>query len=68
MHQLKFQVGDSWRMDETYIKVAGKDRICIERLIRMGTLLISFYPSADRRCLLRNSSIKLLETMGILGL
>jgi putative transposase len=25
MHKRKFQVGDSWRMDETYIKVGGKD-------------------------------------------
>ena len=24
MHKRKFQVGDSWRMDETYIKVKGK--------------------------------------------
>ena len=26
MHKRKYQVGDSWRMDETYIKVGGKDR------------------------------------------
>jgi putative transposase len=25
MHKRKHQVGDSWRMDETYIKVGGKD-------------------------------------------
>jgi putative transposase len=25
MHKRNFQVGDSWRMDETYIKVGGKD-------------------------------------------
>ena len=26
MHRRKFKVGDSWRMDETYIKVGSKDR------------------------------------------
>jgi putative transposase len=26
MHKRKYQVSDSWRMDETYIKVGGKDR------------------------------------------
>ena len=26
MHRRKRQVSDSWRMDETYIKVGGKDR------------------------------------------
>lgn len=26
MHRRKFKVGDSWRMDETYIKVGGQDR------------------------------------------
>ena len=26
MQKRKFRVGDSWRMDEAYIKVGGKDR------------------------------------------
>jgi len=26
MHRRKYRVGDSWRMDETYVKVGGKDR------------------------------------------
>ena len=25
MHRRKHRVGDSWRMDETYVKVGGKD-------------------------------------------
>ena len=27
MHKRKFQVGSSWKMDETYIKAGGKDRL-----------------------------------------
>ena len=26
MHRRKYRVGDSWRIDETYVKVGGKDR------------------------------------------
>jgi putative transposase len=35
MHKRKYQVGGSWRMDETYIKVGGKIGFFIEQLTRM---------------------------------
>lgn len=36
MHKRKFKVGDSWRMDETYIKVGGKDRYLYRALDKDG--------------------------------
>ena len=36
MHRRKFQVGDSWRMDETYIKVGGKDRFLYRAVDKDG--------------------------------
>ena len=36
MHKRKFQVGDSWRMDETYIKVGGKDRYLYRAVDKEG--------------------------------
>ena len=36
MHRRKFQVGDSWRMDETYIKVGGEDRYLYRAVDKNG--------------------------------
>ena len=36
MHRRKFRVGDSWRMDETYIKVGGKDRYLYRAIDKEG--------------------------------
>lgn len=36
MHRRKFKVGDSWRMDETYIKVGGKDRFLYRAIDKEG--------------------------------
>jgi putative transposase len=36
MHKRKYQVGDSWRMDDTYIKVGGKDRFLYRALDKEG--------------------------------
>jgi putative transposase len=36
MHKRKYQVGDSWRMDETYIKVGGKDRFLYRAVDKEG--------------------------------
>ncbi|MDF1699334.1 MAG: IS6 family transposase [Saprospiraceae bacterium] len=36
MHKRKFSVGDSWRMDETYIKVGGKDRFLYRAIDKEG--------------------------------
>ena len=36
MHKRKKQVCDSWRMDETYIKVAGKDRYLYRAVDKQG--------------------------------
>lgn len=36
MHKRKFQVGDSRRMDETYIKVGGKDRFLYRAVDKEG--------------------------------
>ena len=36
MHRRKFKVGGSWRMDETYIKVGGKDRFLYRALDKEG--------------------------------
>jgi len=36
MHRRKFKVGDSWRMDETYIKVGGKDRFLYRAVDKNG--------------------------------
>jgi putative transposase len=36
MHKRKFQVGESWRMNETYIKVAGKDRYLYRAVDKNG--------------------------------
>ena len=36
MHRRKFQVGDSWRMDETYIKVGGEDRFLYRAVDKEG--------------------------------
>jgi putative transposase len=36
MHKRKFQVGDSWRMDETYIKVGGKDMFLYRAVDKEG--------------------------------
>ena len=36
MHKRKHQVGDSWRMDETYIKVGGVDRFLYRAVDKMG--------------------------------
>jgi len=36
MYKRKFKVGDSWRMDETYIKVGGKDRYLYRAVDKEG--------------------------------
>ena len=36
MHKRKCRVGNSWRMDETYIKVAGKDRYLYRAVDKEG--------------------------------
>ena len=36
MKRVKNQVGDSWRMDETYIKVGGKDRYLYRAVDKQG--------------------------------
>ena len=36
MHKRKHQVSDSWRMDETYIKVGGKDRYLYRAVDKQG--------------------------------
>ena len=36
MNKRKFKVGDSWRMDETYIKVGGKDRFLYRAIDKEG--------------------------------
>ena len=36
MHKRKQQVNSSWRMDETYIKVAGKDRYLYRAVDKFG--------------------------------
>ena len=36
MHKREFRAGDSWRMDETYIKVGGKDRFLYRALDKEG--------------------------------
>jgi len=36
MHKRKCRVGDSWRMDETYIKVGGKDRYLYRAVDKHG--------------------------------
>jgi putative transposase len=36
MHKRKHQVGDSWRMDETYIKLGGKDRYLYRAVDKEG--------------------------------
>lgn len=35
-HRRKFKVGDSWRMDETYVRVAGKDRYLYRAVDKSG--------------------------------
>ncbi len=37
MRKRKYQVGDSWRMDETYIKVGGKDRFLYRAVDKFGS-------------------------------
>jgi putative transposase len=37
MHKRKNVVGDSWRMDETYIKVGGKDRYLYRAVDKQGS-------------------------------
>ncbi len=39
MHRRKKQVCDSWRMDETYIKVGGKDRYLYRALDKHGSTI-----------------------------
>jgi putative transposase len=36
MHKRKYRVGDSWRMDETYVKVGGKDRYLYRAVDKEG--------------------------------
>lgn len=36
MNKRKFQVGNSWRMDETYVKVGGKDRYLCRAVDKEG--------------------------------
>ena len=36
MHKRKYRVGSSWRMDETYIKVGGKDRYLYRAVDKEG--------------------------------
>ena len=38
MHKRKKQVCDSWRMDETYIKVGGKDRYLYRAVDKQGNM------------------------------
>ena len=35
-HRRKFKVGDSWRMDETYVRVSGKDRYLYRAVDKSG--------------------------------
>jgi putative transposase len=35
-HRRKFKVGDSWRVDETYVRVAGKDRYLYRAVDKSG--------------------------------
>ncbi|MFT5156330.1 MAG: putative transposase [Bacteroidia bacterium] len=39
MHKRKKKVCDSWRMDETYIKVAGKDRYLYRAVDKYGSTI-----------------------------
>ncbi len=39
MHKRKKQVCDSWRMDETYIKVGGKDRYLYRAVDKYGSTI-----------------------------
>jgi len=39
MHRRKRQVSDSWRMDETYIKVGGKDRYLYRAVDKYGNTI-----------------------------
>ena len=39
MHKRKRQVSDSWRMDETYIKVGGKDRYLYRAVDKHGNTI-----------------------------
>jgi len=39
MHKRKHGAGDSWRMDETYIKVAGKNRYLYRAVDQLGNTI-----------------------------
>ena len=38
-HRRKFKVGDSWRMDETYVRVSGKDRYLYRAVDKSGATI-----------------------------
>jgi putative transposase len=49
MHRRKFKVGDSWRMDETYIKVGGKDRFLYRAIDKEGNTVDFLFTKRRQR-------------------
>ncbi|MBL4710481.1 MAG: DDE-type integrase/transposase/recombinase [Flavobacteriales bacterium] len=45
-------------MDETYIKVGGKDRFLYRAVDKQGNTVDFLLKKEDRKCLLKSSSIK----------
>ena len=50
MNKRKYQTGDSWRMDETYIKVAGQDRFLYRAVDKEGNT-VDFLLTKRRQCM-----------------
>jgi putative transposase len=63
MHKRKPQVGDSWKVDETSIKVGGKERYLSRAVDKNGNTLDFLFTKRRQRLFAQNFSIKPLAIM-----
>jgi len=64
MHKRKRQVSSSWRMDETYIKVGGKDRFLYRAVDKEGNTVDFLLTKRRQRMSVQSFLIKAIENNG----
>ncbi|NQY10502.1 MAG: IS6 family transposase [Flavobacteriales bacterium] len=64
MNKRKYRTGDSWRMDETYIKVGGKDRFLYRAVDKEGNIVDFLLTKSRQRMSAQKFFNKAIENNG----